>query len=418
MEEHNSLYLFTESFPYGTKSETFLETEILYLSEAFEEVYVIPAQKDRNTQRHLPANVHVLNWIVDGKPSPGSKLLFRHALRIMRLFLFMLRSSAVNRRIYLRHFRYYLGKLLGELDYYERLKPHLQTADKSTSRFYTYWFENSILALCLLNEEGYIRNIVSRAHAFDLYDDRNRYRPTPFREYKLQQLEAVYCISAHGRQYLKDKVASVFHPKIELSYLGVKAPVVLPEESKNHILVLMSVSRMVDFKRVGLIAQALKHYKNPLKWIHFGSGPLWSDVQSQVAELPNHIHVELKGHVENLEVLHFYSQHRVDLFISTSKSEGLPVSMMEAQSYGIPILACGVCGIPEIVKDGETGFLMPVVISPEDLFQQMSNAIQYPFDRARIRNYFSTKFDAESNYSDFSKKLTIENAFSKNNKTS
>jgi glycosyltransferase involved in cell wall biosynthesis len=317
----------------------------------------------------------------------------------------MFRSSSVNRSYYVRHFRYYLGKLLGELDYYERLKPHIHQLDKNTSHFYTYWFEHSLLAVCLLKEEGHIRHVVSRAHGFDLYDDRNQDRPIPFREYKLQQLDAVYCISGHGLKYLKDKVATTFHPKIQLSYLGVKTPVLLPKESQNQIPVLVSVSSLVDFKRVGLIAQALKHYESPLKWIHFGSGPLWNEIKSQVAALPNNIQVELKGHVENEDVLNFYSCNHVDMFISSSESEGLPVSMMEAQSFNIPILSCNVGGISEIVINEKTGILLPVKIEPEALATQIQNTLNLSFKKSEIQKHFELNFEATHNYRLFCKKI-------------
>ncbi len=46
-----------------------------------------------------------------------------------------------------------------------------------------------------------------------------------------------------------------------------------------------------------------------------------------------------------------------DLFILPSYIEGLPIAILEAMSYSCPVLATTVGGIPEVVKDGETGFL-------------------------------------------------------------
>ena len=67
---------------------------------------------------------------------------------------------------------------------------------------------------------------------------------------------------------------------------------------------------------------------------------------------------ELAGQLDHREVLSFYERHHVDALLSLSLSEGLPVSMMEAQSYGIPIVACAVHGVPEIVNE-RTGILLP-----------------------------------------------------------
>jgi colanic acid/amylovoran biosynthesis glycosyltransferase len=63
------------------------------------------------------------------------------------------------------------------------------------------------------------------------------------------------------------------------------------------------------------------------------------------------------GNVENSKILDFYSENYVDLFINFSEFEGVPVSIMEAQSAGIPVLATKVGGTSEIVSS-DNGFLV------------------------------------------------------------
>jgi len=60
----------------------------------------------------------------------------------------------------------------------------------------------------------------------------------------------------------------------------------------------------------------------------------------------------------------------VDAFILSSKREGVPMSILEAMAAGLPIIATNVGGIPEIVKDGENGILVP----PQDQ-NSLANAI-------------------------------------------
>ena len=48
----------------------------------------------------------------------------------------------------------------------------------------------------------------------------------------------------------------------------------------------------------------------------------------------------------------------IDLFVLPSLSESLPVSIIEAMSFGIPVVATDVGGVPEIVADGETGYII------------------------------------------------------------
>ena len=64
------------------------------------------------------------------------------------------------------------------------------------------------------------------------------------------------------------------------------------------------------------------------------------------------------GAIQNVEVYKYYNEHCADLFINVSSSEGLPVSIMEAISFGIPVIATDVGGTGEIVKNGISGFLI------------------------------------------------------------
>ncbi len=55
--------------------------------------------------------------------------------------------------------------------------------------------------------------------------------------------------------------------------------------------------------------------------------------------------IVLRGGISNAEVFQFYRDNKVDLFVNASTSEGLPVSIMEAISFGIPSIATNVGGL-------------------------------------------------------------------------
>ena len=63
------------------------------------------------------------------------------------------------------------------------------------------------------------------------------------------------------------------------------------------------------------------------------------------------------GAMPHSKVLEYYQTHYTDLFIQASRSEGIPVSIMEALSYGTPVLATNVGGVAELLPQGSMSLL-------------------------------------------------------------
>jgi glycosyltransferase involved in cell wall biosynthesis len=140
-----------------------------------------------------------------------------------------------------------------------------------------------------------------------------------------------------------------------------------------------------------------------VRWIHFGDGPERGRVLGEASRLLEGAAVEweLRGQVDNREILAFYDENHVDALLSLSSSEGLPVSMMEAQSYGIPIVALGVGGVPEIVREG-TGVLLPPEAGPSEAAAGLRAALEPGrFESDEVRSLFRERFDASANYARF-----------------
>ncbi|MBO5501945.1 MAG: glycosyltransferase, partial [Clostridia bacterium] len=100
----------------------------------------------------------------------------------------------------------------------------------------------------------------------------------------------------------------------------------------------------------------------PIHWHHFGNGELEETLKVQAAEQLSDrpaLQYTFHGYVQNTQLPQLYQQIGAQLFITTSETEGLPVSMMEAYAMGMPVIATAVGGIPEMVQEGKNGFLMP-----------------------------------------------------------
>jgi glycosyltransferase involved in cell wall biosynthesis len=74
---------------------------------------------------------------------------------------------------------------------------------------------------------------------------------------------------------------------------------------------------------------------------------------------------------------------RADIFISTATSDGTPVSVLEAMSTGLPCIATRVGGVPEWIKDGENGLLIPPG-DPEALSRAILTLAADPLLRRRL----------------------------------
>ena len=123
------------------------------------------------------------------------------------------------------------------------------------------------------------------------------------------------------------------------------------------------------------------------------------------------IQVHFAGSLPNSKVLEFYESNPVDLFINVSSSEGIPVSIMEAASRGIPVIATNVGGTSEIVNETiGSGFLLPENVTPSDIAERLNTFYNLPQKakeemRDAAFHAWENDFNAEKNYREFCRYL-------------
>jgi glycosyltransferase involved in cell wall biosynthesis len=393
------LVLFARRFPYG---EAALRGELAVTAERFRRIFAIPTHRGGGAAE-LPANATVvdLGWEA-GWPRAEKQRVLRSRLAA-RILAVTLRHPA-NWAAYAAGARSYLDILATSLLKAESLGEWVAENDLGEAIFYDYWFENSTLALAALRERGAIRCALSRAHSFDVFDFRwSGLGRVPFREFKAERLDAVFAISEEGAGELRSKLGRAGE-KVRLSRLGVPKPPACPRGQADPPLVV-SCSVMRPLKQVHLIPDALRACGQRLHWVHFGDGPELGRVEAAAASLPETVTWELRGWVDNVELHEFYATHPVSAFLSLSAVEGVPISMMEAQGYGVPIVALGVGGVPEVVQ-AETGVLLPAGASTATVGAALAETISSArFDADRIRSLFDSRFEASANYGAFADAL-------------
>ncbi len=127
--------------------------------------------------------------------------------------------------------------------------------------------------------------------------------------------------------------------------------------TKNR-LILLTVGRLHPVKDHEFLIRAcaeLKLKELPFLCIIIGEGETRKEVTNLINRVNLQHEVKLLGIVDRPFINAFYQM--ADLFVLTSKSEGLPLTLMEAMLNERLVLAPNITGIPEIIKDGHNGFL-------------------------------------------------------------
>jgi glycosyltransferase involved in cell wall biosynthesis len=392
------LVMLTGRFPNG---EAVLSGELAVTAPRFERVFVIPSHRGRPGAETspLPENAAAVDLGWGQGWSRSQKLSALRSPLALRILARTLRRPS-NWHAYAAGARVYLDLLAENLLKARSLAAWVEENGLCDALFYDFWFENSTLALAALRQEGAIRCAVARAHRFDAFDfDRAGLRRVPFREFKADQLDAIYPIAEDSADYMREKVGANAS-KVQLARLGVPVPDAYPETLAEPPLVV-SCSSLIPRKQVHLIPEVLRACQRPLRWVHFGEGSERQRAEEAAVSLPGTVSWELPGRVENAAVHRFYAEKGVSAFLSLSLSEGVPVSMMEAQSYGVPIVALAVGGVPEIVGEG-TGTLLPADAGLREVATALAGALDpRSFDREAIRAAFATRYDAAANYRAF-----------------
>jgi len=172
-------------------------------------------------------------------------------------------------------------------------------------------------------------------------------------------------------------------------------------------LVLMNVNRLVSNKGVPYLIDALKCLNEELnvKLILVGSGPEEEKIKGQIKSLRLEDKVVHFKNIPDEKMFPLYTL--ADISVTPTLYEGLPLVVLEAMACGKPIVASNVSEVPQVVKDGENGFLVPpsnskaiadavLKIYDKDLIEKMgkkSRAIVKDYDWSNIAKMAIRKYE-------------------------
>lgn len=406
------LIVLTTEYPYG-KAESYLEAEKKYW-DIFDKVYLCPLSGVRSD--NIDVSTDKIE-IVDGKVifSKREKILgtikaLFHGKTWCEIYRCLLVSE---RKIWslkeLISFTYTGNREAQKLA--KMLTPRINQDDYVV--LYSYWLYRQAYVAIKLNKSIPQSVVVSRAHGHDVYEERH-FGYLPYRQYLINNIKNIHTISDNGSRYLASKWPDSIG-KLHVSRLGTIDYGEKEYTRNREKLRIVSCSYCIELKRIDLIIRTLGKMNFTIEWTHIGDGVLYDDlIEMAKNTLTSRVAFNFLGYIPNSQIPNIYREMDFDVFVNTSKTEGIPVSIMEAMSFGIPTIATDVGGTSELVKDGISGILIPENAQIGDLKSALETIRNMPDKdyfqlRKSSREFWKKTYCADSNFRDFTtslKKLT------------
>ena len=394
----------------GKVDSPFFLNELEYLRKGFDEVIIFSYPVSRNVIRIIQNKYKIKCKILKTK-------IF--SLNNIKYYMRWLKRERVKKEIKtkVKFSRDGILKLVYILLYgkfavtaYQMLEKEVEKAEKDTQIYlYSYWLSRPAYALSYfkeLNSEK-IYKTFSRAHRYDLYEYVNDLKYLPFRQSIADSIDAIYFISEDGLRYFKNCTDIKKNDlKLMLNYLGTynKRGLCKNVDKKDEIIIA-SCSAIIPVKRLDLIIEVLEKIRTvKITWVQIGEGELFNKIRKEAEIRLPHIEVDFLGYVNNSRIIDLYVEKDVDYFINLSDSEGIPVSIMEAMSVGIPVIARNVGGISEIVNENngcllDDNYDIDTIINFIELRVKEINIYKKYSEAAK--EYWFKHFNAETNYKQF-----------------
>jgi glycosyltransferase involved in cell wall biosynthesis len=212
------------------------------------------------------------------------------------------------------------------------------------------------------------------------------------------------CVSS----FIRDRVLAMGFPeeRTRIHYTGVDVRAIQPRAPEEERPVILHVARLVEMKGTRYLIEAfaaLSPRHPDAELVIIGDGPLRPSLQARARSLGLGDKVVFLGALPHSQVFAWMRKAAMLVLPSirtgTGRVEGLGMVLLEAAATGVPVVATRVGGIPEGVRDGQTGFL----VAERDaaaLARGMATLLESPALRQRMgleaRMFVETMFDAEA----------------------
>ncbi len=224
------------------------------------------------------------------------------------------------------------------------------------SHFATWSTESAMNTAEMLNIP-----FIFTAHAFDIFK-----RPDVIRLNQMaKKASKIITISEFNKNYIAKLIGEFYRDKITIIRCGININKFSPciKQTSNRVIILIC-GRFVEKKGIPYAIRAFSKLSATLQaeLRIIGDGPMKGEIKQLISRLGLKKKVKLFGSLLHSDVLD--QMRQADIFLLPSVTaengdrEGLPVSILEAQATGLPVISTHHTGIPEGIIDGQTGYIV------------------------------------------------------------
>lgn len=223
---------------------------------------------------------------------------------------------------------------------------------------HSHRYKENILAL-LIKKLSYPAKLITTVHG--LSEGRSQFKTKILSKINLYIekffFNKVIAVSDDIKNYFVNNL-NFPENKVVRIYNGIEMPKISQNyHKKKKLFTIGSAGRFFPVKDYLLmvdIAKELCAARDDIIFVLAGEGPLKTAIKTEIEKYKIEDKFNLLGHLDNMQA--FYNS--IDLYLNTSHHEGIPITIIEAMSHRIPVVAPAVGGLPEVVEHGKTGWLV------------------------------------------------------------
>jgi len=336
----------TAQVPYG-QGEAFVIDEMLAIKEAGINLLIIPRTPMKNIfHRKAQSLLSDTIWL----PLLNFKIIFIFLISlIIKPYLLKILISIIWAS---RNFKI-LFKNLAVMPKSVFIADFLQT--KGIIHIHAHWGSTTATMAYIVSRLSGIPWSVT-LHRWDIKENN-------MLKEKAKSAKFIRCISENGKIELLKIIGADFKDKIKVFHMGIKIPsndVKIYYEDKKifkiivpaNLLLVKGHKYLIEACSI-LVEEGIKNFES----IFYGEGLARKDLEELIKKKSLESYIKMHSLIPNERLIQMYKNNEVDIVILPSintkngEHEGIPVSLMEAMAYSIPVISTNTGGIPELLYE-------------------------------------------------------------------